>query len=200
MAALPVITDVFRCALNWQESGGQVATNVIHIKDESGAATASTIMTALDNAAAGGMWACVVPTAQVVDVGITPLDGTTATQHFTPPTPSHWTGQNGTQFVPQVSAIVKLSTGDRGRSKRGRIFLPFIAESSIANGVLDSTQAAAMQTEWNDFQDDLGAGTPSCLLVVASYKLGTATTAIEPIQVEGILGTQRRRQGRLRGA
>jgi hypothetical protein len=177
-----------------------VATNVIHIHDLAGGHTSSDIMTTLDAAASGGMWACVVPTAQVTDVGITPLDGTTATQHFTPATPSHWTGQNGTQFVPQVAVVVKLSTGDRGRSKRGRIFLPFVAESSIDNGFLDATQAAAMQTEWNDFQDDLGASAVSCLLVVASYKLASQTTAVEPIQVETVLGTQRRRQGRLRGA
>lgn len=200
MAHLPVIAHTFRCALNWTESGGQTAANVIHIFDQSGTATAANIATALDNAAAGGMWACVVPTASVTDIGITPLDGTTATQHFTPATPSHWVGQNGTQFVPQVAVIVKLSTGLRGREHRGRVFLPFVAESSINDGFLDSTQATAMTSDWNDFQDDLNTSTPNALLVVASYKLATQDTVIEPLTVETVLATQRRRQGRLRGA
>jgi hypothetical protein len=199
MPALPVIPNVFRVALNWTGAGGQIAVNVIHVLDNTAAATTDDIEDALDTAAGGSLWAPVVPSASVTDIAVTPLDGVHATDHFAPGTPSHWVGQNGTDFVPQVAVILKLSTGLRGRSHRGRVFLPFIEEGGIQNGLLDSTTAANMTTSWSSFKTSLPTGTPSLEWVVASYKLGTAPV-VTNVVCETVLATQRRRQGRLRGA
>ena len=198
MPPLPVIPNVFRCAFNWVNTG-QIAVNVIHILDNTAAATASDIMNALDTTVTANMWGPVVPSASINDVGITPLDGIHATAHYGPLTPAHWTGQNGTDWVPQVAVVMKEGTGLRGRSHRGRIYLPFVAEVQIANGMLDATSAGLMSTHWESWRTALNSATPSCTLVVASYKLHTAA-AVESILCEQPLATQRRRQGRLRGA
>jgi hypothetical protein len=199
MGALPVIADVFRCALNWTTSGGQTATNVIHIHDQAGGHNQSDAMAVLNATVTATMWRPVVPSAVVTDVAITPLDGSSATQHFAPATPAHWTGQNGTDFVPQVSVLLKLATVQRGRSKRGRVFLPFTAESSIQNGLVDSTQAASMTTDWTTFLSALLTHSPSWEWVVASYK-NASMQAVDTVTCELVAATQRRRQGRLRGA
>jgi hypothetical protein len=199
MAALPIIADVFRVAMNWTEPGGQTATNVMHFRDVAGGNTASDLMTALDAHVTANMWLAVFTGAVVTDVAITPLDGTSATDHFQPATPSHWTGQNGADFVPAGSAILKLATTKRGRSHRGRVFLPFLPESSQTKGVLDSTQEAATTTNWTTFLHALEGATPAWDWVVASYKLATAD-AVVVVSCEPMIATQRRRQGRLRTA
>lgn len=197
MPALPVIANVYRVALNWTAGSGQDAVNVIHILDNTAAATDTTIRAALDAAADTLMWTAVVPSAAVTDIAITPLDGVHGTTHLAPGTPAKWTGQNGTIYAPAAAAMIKLSTGLRGRSKRGRVFLPFIDTTANVDGLLNATDAAAMTTAWADFRDDLAAGAPSLSMVVASYKLSTAAVVTE-ITCEFPLGTQRRRQGRLR--
>lgn len=199
MATLPTITHVFRCAFNWLHSDGQTATNVIHIRGDSGTETTATVMAALDATVTANMWECVVPGAVVTDVAITPLDGTSATNHFVPVTEANWTGQNGTDFVPQVAHIIKLTTALRGRSHRGRVFLPFTAESEISNGLLNSGSVGNLTTHWNAFNTNLFSHGGGFDWGVASYKLSTFETGLD-VACETVLGTQRRRQGRLRSA
>jgi len=199
MAALPTIDHVLRVALNWTSDSGQTAVNVMHFYSEEAGATPEQLATDLDAQATGSMWGCIVPSASVSDIAITPLDGSTATSHYTPATPAHWVGQNGTDFVPQVAAIIKLTTGLRGRSHRGRLFLPFIEEGAISNGLLLSATRSGVEGAWQDFGDHMLATAHVWALGVASYKLATFEGA-STITCEGVLGTQRRRQGRLRAA
>jgi hypothetical protein len=200
MGALPVILNTFRCALNWTHSSGQSATNVIHITDPTGLFDATAVEEAIEDAAGTGMWAAVSSGAVVTDIAITPLDGVSATQHFTPSDEATFTGGSSGDFVPAVSVLVKLSTSLRGRSHRGRVFLPFITEGNISNGALSSTPQATMQTGWESFKSNLDSDPDGPFhLVVASYKLAT-THVLSSINVEGMTATQRRRQGRLRSS
>lgn len=198
MPALPVITDVFRVALNWTDGAGQNAVNVIHL-DCGGSADATAVMELLDDVVASNLWPSVATGCHVNEVAITPLDGSSATQHFTPGTPGNWTGGAGSaEYEPQIAAIVKLTTAHRGRSHRGRIYLPFTAESVVSKGALDSTIAGDLTTAWTAFGAALGTDptTPSSF-VVASYKLASAD-AVVSFFGETETGTQRRRQGRNR--
>ena len=92
-----------------------------------------------------------------------------------------------------------MKTAHRGRSHRGRIFLPFIAEDVSTKGVLTGSVAAATTTAWNTFQAALEAHGGGWQVDVASYKLATSEIVTNFI-CESMLAVQRRRQERLRAA
>jgi hypothetical protein len=171
--------------------------NVIHIDDNTGGHTDAQLRTALDNAADPAMWVQQVPGASVTDIAITPLDGVSATTHGAPITPAHWTGQNGAAFTPAVAIVIKIGTGLRGRSHRGRLFLPFVNDGVLTNGLLDDGDVGNYSAAWRDFFDDLEAGAPAYTPGVASYKLAQFH-AEASVSCEKAFATQRRRQGRLR--
>jgi hypothetical protein len=200
MPALPVIADTFRIAMHWTDGAGQNAVNVIHTKSAA-SAVASDVMELLDDTVTSNMWPSVATGCHVDDVAITPLDGTSATAHFSPGTPGNWTGGAGSaEYEPQISVIVKLTTLHRGRSFRGRVYLPFTAESVVSKGAVDPTIAGDITTAWQTFVGALESDpTTSSSLVVASYKLAVATDVISVLG-EAEAATQRRRQGRNRGA
>lgn len=198
MPALPVIADVFRCALKWTDASAQDAVNVIHIQTNAAGRTPTQVFTLIDANVTANMWASVGNSGAVQEVDITPLDGVTATQSFNTGAPAKWTGPGGGQQIPQSACLVKLSTGLRGRSRRGRIFLPFMSEAAIANGIIGGATVAAAQTAWDAFVAALvaDATTPSTLSV-ASYKTASAVS-VDNVLIEQVAATQRRRQGRLR--
>lgn len=171
--------------------------NVIHIRDETGSATDATIRAALDAAADVAMWTAQVTVAAVSDIAITPLDGVHATTHAPPATPAKWTGQNGTVYAPASALLIKIGTGLRGRTHRGRVFLPFVNQAAQLDGGMDPTIVATVGAAWLDFAEDLFAGSPSLSFGVASYKLAQFNEE-RSVSAEVPLGTQRRRQGRLR--
>lgn len=192
MPALPVIGDTYRCALRWGHSTGQNAVNVIHITKA--ASSAAAVATALDTNATANMWGSVTGGASVNQLSITPLDGSSATYLLTV-SGAKWTGAGGAgDFSPASAEVLSLRSTFRGRSKRGRIYLPFIGESSITNGSI-SSGLATTQTAWNTWLAALiASGFFPC---IASYKLASQVP-VSSILVETLLGTQRRRQGRLR--
>lgn len=197
MPALPIIADTFRCALNWKDATGQTAVNVIHIRTATSGHNAGDVMAGLNSSVIVNQWLPVVNTCVVDHVAITKLDGTSATQVFLPATPAHWTGGNPPDFSPASAGIITLRTAFRGRSKRGRIFLPFMSENIISAGGLNPTTAANVTAAWNTFEANMAAAAIPIGLVVASYKLAVAED-VAALACESVLATQRRRQGRLR--
>jgi hypothetical protein len=140
------------------------------------------------------MWAPVSLSASINQMAITPLDGSSATL-IQSVSGTIWTGGQGGDFIPQASALVSLRTTLRGKSKRGRVFLPFLGEAAQANGSLVSTIVTAGQTGWTNFVTTLAASVTD--LVVASYLLSSAQN-VSNANVESLIGTQRRRMQRLR--
>jgi len=191
--ALPIIANVHRCALNWAGPSGQHAENVIHVRGVD--TDPDAVMTWLDANVTSDMWAMVCSTAHVATVSITPLDGTTATQDYTPATPGNWDGGVGGDSIPQASSLVKLTTLTRGRSYRGRVFLPFLPESVQVNGEITSALLADQQSAWDDFVAAGVGGAPQ--LVVASYLHSTAAR-VSAALCEAETATQRKRQSRNR--
>ncbi len=201
---LPVIANTFRCALRWSFAGsGQNAVNVIHIRSSAPGMTPAQAFTALDSSVAIAMWDSVVNVASVSEVDITPLDGATATASFSTGSPAKWSGSAGGDAEIAGAALVKLSTPTRGRSFRGRVFLPFTSEAATANGFLVAGLPGTMTTAWEGFRTALEALTSPWAIVVASYDrahagAGATATTVSSTLVEGALATQRRRQGRNR--
>lgn len=193
MAPLPVIADTFRVALHWIHPEGGHAVSVIHMRAPS--MTADDVWTAFDAHVAKEMWNAVSNLATIDVVRITPLDGTSVTLEHHPPAAAKYTGNSTGEAIPQMAAIIKFLTALRGRSHRGRIFLPFVAESGQNTGTLDDGQVAAMQSGWVTFRAAMAL--EGITLVVASYKLVSATDVDISI-AEQFTGTQRRRMQRLR--
>lgn len=194
MSVLPTITDTFRVVQNWFDDHGQNAVNVIHVRYHGGSA-----------ALVGDIWAShhpddlygtVINGARFDSLSITPLDGASATTLFPlSGSASQFAGTASGDPIPQVAGMVKLTTGLRGRSFRGRLFLPFTGEAVVDAGFVASGTVASMQTAWDTWMANVIAA--GAELVVASYKLAVATS-VESIFVETATGTQRRRQQRNR--
>jgi len=195
MPPLPVIVDTFRVAFTW-EAAGQHAVNVMHFFDSLGTQDADDLHTQILANADAGMWATVSNQAHMVDLAITPLDGTSATSEFAVPTSNaDFAGQTASEYVPAVAVLVKLTTAVRGRSNRGRVFVPFTGEAVMGDGQVGSGPIGTMQTAWNNWIAGMAA--VDFPQVVASY-LHSNQHEVTNVIVEDIVGTQRRRQSRLR--
>jgi len=193
VAPLPIITDTYRVALNYTNTvNGLIAANVMHFKKSGG--TSADLATKLNSHATNTMFELLPTTCSVTSIVITPLDGSSASYPYTPATPANWTGHGGAgDFSPQVAAIVKLLTGKRGRSYRGRVYLPWIAEAQSGGGGLNGTSKNTTTSAWTAFLAAmLGDGWQ---MVVASYKLETSE-AVLTTTCEGFTATQRRRNAR----
>jgi len=201
---LPVIANTFRIGLHWTTAGGQSGANVFHLQATAPGHTAADCMEALDDAVTAAMWGMVASAWSVDEVHITPLDGISATNAFTPATPAHWFGGTGGDFVPAVSGVLKFTTALRGRAHRGRMFCMPPAESQISNGKFTDGTPATSATAWAAFQAALFVDADfTSNLVVASYDrkhsgAGATATVVTAIQGETTCATQRRRQERLR--
>lgn len=206
---LPVISGVFRCALNWAHSSGQLATNVIHVFKVG--ATPTQVCVAIDAAVTTEMWFNVSSLAHVTEIVCTPLDGTTATLHY-PVTGSKWVGNaSSADMEPGPAAVISLRTAQRGRRYRGRLYLPFQGELASANGVI-STATTVSQGAWTTFLAAMKSGTYPVHVASYGYSLLINTrahtitesiwtpfsTEVATALVESTFGTQRRRQQRLR--
>lgn len=195
MPPLPVIADVFRVSLHWTGVNGLSAENVMHFRASGG--TASGLNTALQAAMSAAMWGPVASSAAIDSANILELDGSSGGQEFVWAADAKWTGQQATETMPGVAAVVKHVTGLRGRDRRGRTYVPLIAEGAQASGLLLAAIPIAMTTAWENFRVAMAAA--NFVPVVASYLNGFATTITQYFP-ESAVGTQRRRQGRVRKA
>jgi hypothetical protein len=115
-----------------------------------------------------------------------------------------WSGSAGGTVSPAVAGLVKLQTLVRGRSNRGRIFLPFQDGAIVTFGLLDATDVGTMTTAWAAFENALVAMTPTAWeLGVAAYDrkhsgVGAHFTGISGVTMERAVASQRRRQTRVR--
>jgi hypothetical protein len=196
---LPVITNVYRCGLHWRStSTPQSAANVIHVRDEGGTRTTTEVGNLVISTIAGRLTNSLltVPVSWVVDlVRVTPLDGVGSSVEI--PTDDITGAGPGTDWVPAASTVVSLYTGLRGRSGRGRIYLPACTETSITDGLLAVGTTDSIRTGWESIMTDFNNYDPSLPLVVASYRHATAEP-VTSIRVRSGVGTQRNRQERVR--
>lgn len=200
MIPLPVIANVYRVTFNWHESTtGMHAANVLHFQRSAG--TAIDVFNTLNANVTANMWYCTPSTAKISSVDIIKLDGSSGTVNFATST-AGWIGQgSAADFVVAGAYIVKFVTGVRGRANRGRIYLPWPTESQIAAGNTNATAVTAMQSAWTTFLSAMTTATN--FLVIASYDrkhggAGAHSTIVNVVTPELVMGTQRRRQQRLR--
>src|SRR6266576_425778 len=137
MPPTPVIADVFRVTLNWKRGTERPAANVLHFKAPT--ANETDVFNTIDANVVRGMWALVSSAVGVESIDILPLDGTSASSRHSTGLPLKWTGEEPGGVIPNGCALVSLRTGLRGRSNRGRIYLPFVGESGQDDGALSAT-------------------------------------------------------------
>jgi hypothetical protein len=201
---LPVITNVTRVAFHWFDShtGGD-AVNVMHFRNTAG--TVDDLLDEIEDWVTGGtpahgpaLWDAVSSGTYVDSMSATKLDGTSATivRPVLGVSNTAWQGQSGGGSLPAVAATVSLATATRGRSHRGRIFLPTLGESAMTDGLVAGGIRTAMQVGWDDFLDQFNDPAGPGALVVASYKLHTSSD-VTSLVVKSHVSTQRRRQKRL---
>lgn len=141
-------------------------------------------------------WVSAVLTVQ--DVKCTDLT-TAVGPTFTKPITGSGTGTGGSGANGgQVAAVVSLRTAKRGRSYRGRVYIPGVPSSFLGSAnSLSSTARAALTTVWANLYFNLAAAsfTPQVLSRQENNVRRTigVATPINNFTVNLILGTQRRR-------
>jgi hypothetical protein len=191
---LPIIADVYRIALLWTDTPtSSHAVNVIHVRQAG--TTAAAIAATMDANVTANMWGVETVNTKVTTVTVTKLDGSSASSSLAV-TGAKWAGTAAAgDMIPAMAAVVKMQSLFRGRSQRGRVFLPFVAESQSTNGVLGAGAVAAMQTAWTNWVAAMVAA--GAQPVIASY-LHASQVDVASVTVEATAATQRRRQSRLR--
>jgi hypothetical protein len=188
---LPVIDKTYRISAMWSDTNsGRTAVNVFHVRTP-GVSTAVTVGSNILANVTQAMWDWAAGTCAIDKFVVLPLDGVTAGVEVATARPAKCTGGGLGESIPQVAGIVKFGTGLRGPAHRGRIFIPFVGEGEQSGGRL--IDVAAVAAAWAAFNTALAASTSAAVLVVASYKLGTASN-VTTITAEPVTATQRRRQ------
>jgi hypothetical protein len=129
------------------------------------------------------------------DTEVTPLDGVSPVQSFATSSFGHTGGDSGVPLPYNNNITITWRTGTRGRSHRGRTFLPGInpANLSAADGhLLSSSAQGVFAGDAAAFLSTLATGAPALTLEVLSLKLG-ATTTVVSASCNPSLTVQRRR-------
>ena len=197
---LPNIPLVVRTAVIGQTPSGQRFTNVLHFKAVSGpidstlinalhtvvsriysgTATTSGATNMLNNSSSG---------MTLTQVQYTPLDGSSTTTTL----PLVAAGAAGGNNLPsECSAVITFRTDQRGRSYRGRAYLPVMTVTAVNSvGELSSGPLAALPLQWSGAIPLLAGA--SWEHHVASYLHGTSRVIIS-YTMDAKMDVQRRRK------
>jgi len=197
---LPVIANTVRCVVRGTCETGQRWINTVHVQKPAGPILAADI-TAIhpilvrlwSGAAYGAGTSCLALCAAGVtcdDVVYTPLDGSSASTVITV---AGVGAQPAGQSLPgECSEVLTLRTTTRGRSYRGRIYLPpWYTFERTTNGYILNTGMASMITQALGVQTALVAA--GYTLGVASYKL-SLITPISTVTMDNKFDVQRGRK------
>lgn len=195
MAPLPTIADVYRCALTTRlGTTGQYAVNVFHVRSVGGNVTEvlADLVTLVKNV--NSPYRTLMASTAVLDeLAVTPLFNDGATQIQTLGTDG--TGAKSSEATINSPAIMTIRSARRGPAYRGRQYLPFIGESATVQGSLVAGDVASANAALSTWIGLLAA--QNLDLGVASYVNAEFSTH-STVEIETRLGTQRRRQDRLR--
>lgn len=198
--ALPAITGVCRIAVRGTTGHGTQWVNVHHVKKSSGTWDASAITAYVPHLeklyggpaySAGNEWLLkrCHTSLKLVDYTFTPLDGSSASTVVN----SALVGGDSTQQLPaEVAFVLSLRTGFRGRSYRGRLYLPqFCVDATDATGQLGSAIATSIIGQAQGYLTATNAA--GYLWGVASYKY-SYFNSITSVSMDLNADVQRRRK------
>lgn len=199
---LPVINGVVRAAQSGVTSNGTPWVNVYHCRLNAGGtptvAQLNTLDALFDNLIFSTTYTGGGPLLNYCGNGLSwtlssylPLDGTSATS-----TRVHaraGLGGAGDVLPAQSSAVVKLRTGLRGRSHRGRLFLPpWVEAHNDLGGHIPTADRTAVLNQFIGWQTALTAG--GWTHVVASYLAPGSYAPVTEYDMDIYFKVQRRRR------
>jgi len=200
MPALPVITGAVKVSFIWTATGTPLAVTTL------GFTTTVTDLTAfatiVEGAVTAGMWAHTTTGYSINSVHYFAYDGVTPTL-IRPVTGTQWAGSAAPGDVVVAPAVlVSLRTVARGPWARGRMYLPFPAESSVSNGSLGGALVTSMQAVWNTFRTTTNGQAATMAVITLATNAGPPPRSpvarpVTSLTVEAPLATLRRRQDRL---
>lgn len=178
-------------------SGRHNFANVFCIHDTTGAATVAAIAAKVAASYASAIMPLISPTLHMGQTAVIPLDGVSATQTFTTLSSGTAGGHVGSTDLPNaLSFVCKWQTGFRGRSHRGRSFIPGVSLDQVASAEsnpLTNAATVALSSAGTNFLSALtGGAAPSLTLHVLSRKLGTSLAAASA-SGDAVAHIQRRR-------
>ncbi len=197
---LPVITNVVRIAVRGQAPSGSNWANVLHCLKTTAGAPSGADITNLDTAIrrlyigaaySGGnnMLSACKTTCTTVDVTYTPLDGSSTSTVSALTAAGALTDDS---LPSQTAEVVTIRTARRGRSYRGRVYLPPWTEvSSSASGTMVASTVTAILNQWVGAQAALVA--TNWTIGVASY-LHSTFEAATGFTMDTRFDVQRRRK------
>lgn len=193
---LPTLPSVCRFSIKWEPAGGvPFAVNVMHFLDATNSRSLQDVVDDLHGLMSdeNEMWSYVSSGYTITSVKAQFLEG--SMPFLETNFGGDITGLAGSAGIANTCAIAKLTTNQGGRSGRGRVFMPFVGEGVITEGVLEPSLLSGTADSWNDFRDACFAA--DLPLQVASYKIPESNPVLA-VTVPTIAATQRRRQDRLR--
>jgi hypothetical protein len=113
-----------------------------------------------------------------------------------------WTavGSNGSAALPGGSTTcIKLATGTRGRSYRGRIYWPGLPGANVSAGLLTTAYRDALAAAVNTLRTNLAADVAGDKLVIVSYcsnkvwRAAGVATEVTSASAHTLVDSQRRR-------
>jgi len=189
---LPVIADVFRCAVEWGAAGvvqnPDRAYNVMHVRSTS--ATPDDIGEQLTIAIGemDGVLSAMPGSYAILSVTVTPLDGSSASVQHVPT--AEVLGLGSGEYISQGCLVMSWHTAARGAQARGRTYFGPITESAQSSGLI-GIDPAVLAGDADDFLASLSGG--GITYVVASYTHSVARTVTNGT-CHPFLFTQRKRQ------
>jgi hypothetical protein len=191
---LPIIADVYLARLIWKDAGApREAVNDLYFKDTVGTQTGTDLFNDFQTARVRDMWALQKSSSTLYKIITTKLDGSAASVPTLTNGNVAWTGQLTGNLILQGANVITVRTGFRGRSRRGRIYLPWVAEDGQDAGTLLAASVTACQTAWNTFSAAMVAAGWAPHVVSQLHGDSVAATRYD---VEPYLKTQRRRSRR----
>lgn len=202
---LPVIPGVVRCSISGSLPSLQRWTNVIHCRYSGGASSPGpSDITALDTLlmrlysgtafATGTPWFTNCAAGVTLDkASYTILDGSALGQDLG----KALTGSGGSSALPaECAPVLTLRSTQRGRSHRGRVYLPVPSTTSIdTNGRLTLSKVSTFLVQVTGLMAALGGASvaPFWEIGIASYKLSVFTPLATPT-MDTDIDVQRRRK------
>jgi len=172
---LPVIPFVFRCSWDFSTFNGVTPANVFHVFSSAG--TDADIGELIWASAPEGLLLPVHEGFEPTAVTVLPLDGVTAGVTVPKPPGGPTLCQGDGQFIAEAAVVLKMATGVRGPSGRGRQFLGPIGEGTQQDGLIVGDTLTDLVPHWADFRAALAVDTT--LLVVASYTNESSAPVLE---------------------
>lgn len=180
---------------------GQVVQNVLHYKANTGGTQTEqgelglALVTWFDTV----LQPLVVSTLTLNTVRMTDLSSEVAPgSEFAVGLPLSGTLAGGLSLPNNCAIVMSKRTAFRGRSFRGRIYHPGLAESQVTNNALVPATLTSLLTAYNDLVFLAGATYTYTMQVVSRYSLGEPritglATEVTSITSDGVIDSQRRR-------